>query len=117
MDITSYTIMRKSESVALEICMNVETYDWLACGFFIVSAAVLFYQSWTNIIHKKLTGFSFDALMLIYLRKLRGKNSVANANRSFEKEPKRIQTLGIFAFCGALAAIYLAIDWYLLYIH
>jgi hypothetical protein len=96
--------------------MDYKTAIWLAFWFFVVLTAILFYQSWVNIVYKKLTKFSFDALMLFYLRVIRGKNFAINAMRLFEKEPNRIRTLGIYAFCGAIAGIYITIDWYFHYL-
>lgn len=96
--------------------MENKIFDWFVIWFFIISACILFYQGWMNIVHKNLTRFSFDALMLIYLRIFRGKTAVVNMKKIFTKEPKRIQTLGIFAVCGAFGAIYIALDWYLQYL-
>jgi len=54
--------------------MDYQTYNWFAFWSFTLFAAVSFYQSWMNIVHKKLTKISFDALVIIYLRVLHGKN-------------------------------------------
>ena len=97
--------------------MDYMTYNWMVFCFFILSTMVLLYQSWANVINKKLTSFSFDALTMLYIRILRGKNAFANAKKLLVQDPKRIRTLGIYAFCGALASTYIAIDWYFKYLH
>ncbi len=56
--------------------MSFETFNQLWTGLFIVLALVLFYQSWMNLVQKRLTKISFDALILLYLRVFHGEKAV-----------------------------------------
>jgi hypothetical protein len=96
--------------------MAYETSTWLGFWLIIIMVMILLIQGWVNIVDHKLTKISFDALMLIYLRVLRGKKSMENSKRLLENEPKRTRTLGIYACLGALYGIYLALDWYIQYL-
>src|SRR5215212_5527691 len=93
--------------------MSYDSYNRFVFLIFIALALALFYQSWLNLAKRQLTGFSMDALMFLYLRVKSGKAAVAKAKNLLRKEPKRIQTLGLIALAGAIAAIYVAVDWYL----
>jgi hypothetical protein len=92
--------------------MDLETYDKFSVFFFVFLALVLFYQSWMNLAKKQLTNFSMDALVLLYLRVVRGKAAVENAKKLIYKEPSRLRFLGIAAFCCAITAMYVAVDNY-----
>jgi hypothetical protein len=96
--------------------MDLETFDKFSVYFFFFLALVLFYQSWMNLVEKRLSKFSIDALMFLYLRVFRGKEYSERAKGLLSKEPSRMRTLGIFSLCGAITAIYVAIDLYLKFV-
>ena len=93
--------------------MSYESYNWFVFWIFVALALALLYQSWLNLVKRRLTSFSMDALMFLYLRIVRGEGAVTKAKSLLRKEPKRLQTLGIIALLGAFAAVYVAVDWYL----
>jgi hypothetical protein len=90
--------------------MHLTLIDQIFVGFYLVTALVFFYQGWKNIFKKQLTSFSLDALLLWYLRKTRGSETAAEAETNLSQDANRMRTLGIVAFCGALLAIYLALN-------
>ncbi len=96
--------------------MSYETFNWLSFWFFIALTFVLFYQSWLNLVKRQLTNFSLDALILLYVRVVRGKAAVAKAKKLLRKEPKRIRMLGIVALANAFVGVYVAIDLYIKYL-
>jgi hypothetical protein len=93
--------------------MAYQTYNQLIFGFFIILALVLFYQSWMNLVKKQLTRFSLDALILAYVRVIRGEQRLKRAQRLLAAEPQRLRSLGIIALLSGIAAVYQAIDWYI----
>ena len=90
--------------------MNNETFNQLSIWLYIILALILFYQSWMNIAKRQITKFSMDALVLLYIRTLKGKNALRKARDLLNREPNRLCTLGFFALCSALTFIYIAID-------
>jgi hypothetical protein len=54
-------------------------YDWFVVCFFLILSCILFYQGWINLAKKEVTKFFLDAVVLAYLRIIRGKRYVANA--------------------------------------
>jgi hypothetical protein len=96
--------------------MSYDSYNWFVFWLFIVLALVLFYQAWMNLVRKQLTKFSIDAILLLYLRVKNGKAASSKAKNLLRKEPKRMQKLGFIAIASALAAIYIASNWYLKYL-
>jgi len=96
--------------------MSYDSYNWFVFWLFIVLALVLFYQAWMNLVKKQLTNFSMDAILLLYLRLKNGKAASSKAKNLLRKEPKRMQRLGFIAIASAMAAIFVASDWYLKYL-
>jgi hypothetical protein len=96
--------------------MQYTTYNQFIFGMFILLALVLFYQSWMNLIRKQLTKFSLDALILFYVRLVRGEKQRRKTTRLLIDEPQRIRSLGIIALVAGVLALYQAIDWYLRYL-
>ena len=93
--------------------MSLESFEKFSTILFLIIALVFFYQSWMNLVKKRLTKFSMDALVLWYLRVFRGKEAVDKANKLFSEEPSRMRTIGILALCSAFTAIYVALEHYL----
>jgi hypothetical protein len=65
-----------------------------------------------NLVQKRLTKISFDALVLLYLRILQGEKSIRKAKRLIATEPNRLRILGILALISGILLIYEAMDWY-----
>jgi len=96
--------------------MDYKTYNQLIFGIFILLALILFYQSWMNLVKKQLTKFSLDALILAYLRILRGEKQLSRARKSVTNAPQRLRNLGVIALISGMIAVYQAIDWYVKYL-
>jgi hypothetical protein len=96
--------------------MSYETFNWVSFYFFIVLGLLLFFQTYINLVLKKITKFGIDEMALLYIRILRGKSVVDRARKLLSKEPKRIQLFGFVALISDFASIYEAIYWYGLYL-
>jgi len=97
--------------------MSYETFNQFSLWLYIVLALILFYQSWMNIVKRQITKVSMDALVLLYIRTLKGKNAYQRAKELLIREPNRIRMLGFFALCIGITFTYIAIDTYIKYTH
>lgn len=96
--------------------MDYQTYNWFSFYFFSALAIALFYQAYINLVVKKVSGFGFDRLTLLYVRLIRGKSALNQAQKLLSRDPKRIQYFGFTALISAFIAIYAAFDIYIKYL-
>lgn len=80
---------------------------------YLLFIAGLFYQGWNNIVMNRLTNFSLDAIMLLYVQIVNGKKAREKAEKLLHRDRKKIKTLGVYAICLGFAFIFYAIKWYI----
>lgn len=96
--------------------MSYETFNWFWFYFYIILVMALFYQTYINLIVKKVSGFGLDRLALLYIRIIKGKSAFNQAQKLLSRDPKRIRSFGVYALISAFVAIYLAFDLYSKYL-
>jgi hypothetical protein len=99
-----------------EFSVSYLTFNLVTFVFCLVLALVLLYQSWINLVKKRLTRFSLDAAILAYIRFSQGEKGVQKARRLFNSEPNRLRVLGIWALISGVLLMYLSVDSYLRFI-
>ena len=92
--------------------MDYTTFNQLTFVLYLILALVLLYQSWINLVKKRVTKFSLDAVILAYIRIRRGEESLDRAKRLLINEPNRLRVLGIWALISGIALMYMSIDSY-----
>jgi len=96
--------------------MSYETFNWVSFYFFIALGLLLFFQTYINLVLKKITAFGIDGMTLLYIRALRGQSAVDRARKLLTKETKRIQFFGFAALISGFVSIYEAINLYNMYL-
>jgi hypothetical protein len=96
--------------------MGYQTYNWFSFYFFIALAITLFSQTYINLVVKKVSGFGFDRLVLLYVQLTKGRSALHQAQKLLGKDPKRIRYFGFHALISAFVATYAAFDIYSKYL-
>jgi hypothetical protein len=92
--------------------LDLQSFNQLVSGIFIILALILFYQSWMNLVKKRFTKFSLDALILAYVRIIRGEKQHQRVRKLLSDDPQRLRNLGVIALISGILAVYQAVDWY-----
>jgi len=71
----------------------------------LIIALLSFYAAWVNLVHKKISSFGFDAVLLIFGRLLDAKQV-----RKIYKDPKLIQRMGVMMLLIGIGSIYAAVS-------
>lgn len=78
---------------------------WMLFFFCVSLTAILIHQSWMNLIRRKFSKFSIDALMMLMIRMI--SNDWGNkVIVQFENNPHSIRILGIYAFAGSVTLLF-----------
>jgi hypothetical protein len=96
--------------------MEYQTYNWFSFYFFVALAITLFSQAYMNLVVKKVSGFGFDRLVLLYVQLTKGWSALHKAQKLLGKDPKRIRYFGFTALISAFVAMYAASDIYSKYL-
>ena len=75
-------------------------YEWNVFFFLSITTLVFLCQSWINLVKRKTTTFSLDAIVLFLISVLGGKKRAKRA-RILSRDPVRIKRIGIMALIMA----------------
>lgn len=87
------------------------TVNWMFLILFFLIALISFYQSWENLVNKKFSKFSFDAMILALINRYGDKRTQKRAKIS-TRDPNRILVLGIYSLLLGIGAMYEIIRWF-----
>ena len=90
--------------------------DWYFLITDILLTLMFLLQAWENLIKKRISKFSIDALGF-YLASTFTSRKGRQRALELSKDPKRIFLFGIFAILGTIGGIYETIIWFITYIH
>jgi hypothetical protein len=88
-----------------------DSFDWYTLIFFCLITVMLLYEAWVNIILKKVSKYSIDALLVILARKFGTRKTKKNAF-VFPRNKLEIVILGIWALLAGLKGIQEIINWF-----
>lgn len=85
--------------------------NWVFLGIYFLITILSSYQAWENLVNKRISKFSFDALLLLLIFTF-GDDKTRKRARATEKDLTRITALGIYALLAMVGGVYVIVQWF-----